>query len=338
MLDIPQFYANRVYSPIYSKQVRSSFFSSVLISVRLWLGELEGLTVQPDLADEALVDAVNKAAGVRLRPVGRAEAGTLGGAIFVGWPDGRPGVVTRFLGTVEEAERTAGVLAHARQCGLPVPRHELVVRVGEDVFMVQERLLGSPPGRMSSAVIDAVVAFNDRFAGLLADRPDVPALALCLDRSGDPYPKHEVLANHSDRSRRILERIRRVGARSPREVAGTDLLHIDLTPPNLLFDEAGGISGIVDWNLGAYRGDRQVALVKTRFELEWSLQAATPDRGSVEAAARLDDVLGERVPADLLQAYWAHRVLYQLHWALQFSPPEVVEWHLAVAEDRLPPL
>ncbi|GAB3413772.1 hypothetical protein GCM10027569_33420 [Flindersiella endophytica] len=260
----------------------------------------------------------------------------MGGAIFVEWPDGRPGVVTRFIGSQGDAERTAGVLAHAHRCGLPVPRHDLVVRVDEDVLMVQERLPGSPPGRMSGAVVDAVVALNDRFAGLLADRPDVPLLALCLDRSGDPYPRHEVLAAHSERSRRILDRIVQVGTRSPRQAGGTDLLHIDLTPPNLLFDDAGRVTGVVDWNLGAYRGDRHLALVKTRFELEWSLQTPNPDRDDVAAAARLDEVLSARVPADLLQAYWAHRVLYQLHWALQFSPPDVVEWHLRVAEERLP--
>lgn len=291
--------------------------------------------MQPEIADEVLVEAVNQAAGVRLHTVGRAEDGTLGGAIFVGWPDGRPAVVTRFLGTVAEAERTASVLEHARRQGLPVPRHELVVKLGEDVLLVQERLPGKPPGRMSSTLIDTIVALNDRFAGVLADRPDVPELPLCLDRSGDPYPRHEVLAVHSDRSRRVLDRIRQVGAEQ--NAAGPDLLHIDLTPPNLLFDDNGEITGVVDWNLGAYRGDRHLALVKTRFELEWSLQTSTPDSDDVAAAARLDDVLEERVPAARLQAYWAHRVLYQLHWALQGAPPEVVEWHLDVAETRLPP-
>jgi len=28
-------------------------------------------------------------------------------------------------------------------------------------------------------------------------------------------------------------------------------------------------------------------------------------------------------------------MLYQLHFALQFAPPDVAEWHLHVAEDRL---
>lgn len=38
---------------------------------------------------------------------------------------------------------------------------------------------------------------------------------------------------------------------------------------------------------------------------------------------------------DVLGPYWAHLMLYQLHFALQFAPPDVAEWHLQVAEERL---
>lgn len=112
------------------------------------------------------------------------------------------------------------------------------------------------------------------------------------------------------------------------------VVHIDLTTPNILFDATGGISGVVDWNLGAHRGDRHLALVKTRFELEWGLHSPTAVE-EVAAAAHLDEILRQRVAPETLRAYWAHRMLYQLHVALQFAPPDVVEWHLEVAEHRL---
>lgn len=291
------------------------------------------MRTEPD--DAALIDAVNRRSGAALQITGRAERGTLGGAIYVCWPDGRHGVVTRFLGTLTEAQRTASVLQHARKCDLPVPRHDLVLAVDRDVIVVQERLPGSPPGRVTPTVIDAIVALNDRFAGVLANRPDVPVLPLCLRHSGDPHPRHEVLARHSDRSRRILEAIRRIGATDPREMTGNDLLHIDLTGPNILFDDTGTITGIVDWNLGAHRGDRHLALVKTRFEEEWGIRASIPDPNAVAAAAHLDDILSDRVPAAALRRYWAHRILYQLYWAIQESPPDVLEWHFELAETRL---
>jgi hypothetical protein len=102
-----------------------------------------------------------------------------------------------------------------------------------------------------------------------------------------------------------------------------------------LFDDNGDITGVVDWNLGAFRGDRHLALVKTRFELEWGLNSPVPDPEERAAAEHLDKFLRQRLAPETLSRYWAHRVLYQLHFALQFAPPDVVDWHLRVAEERL---
>ena len=285
--------------------------------------------------DLATIAMINRAASLNLTFTGRAAQGTLGGAIFVDLDDGGRGVVTRFLGPLAHARQTADVVNHARSCGLPVPRHHRVIAVGGDIFIVQERLPGEPPTMITPAVIDALVEINDRFAHLLAHRSDVPTLPLCLDRSGDPFPRHEVLAEHSGRSRRILNAIKDIGRRHPGELAGDDLLHIDLDLSNILFSADGKITGVVDWNLGAYRGDRHLGLVKTRFEQEWALQGAAPDPVHIAAARHLDDILSERVAPVDLQRYWAHRLLYQLHWVLQCAPTDVVDWHLSVAEDRL---
>lgn len=294
---------------------------------------MSGSSVASKPDDETLIELINNRLGTGLRRTGRSAAGTLGGAVFVEWPDGRPAVITRYLGPMADARRAAEVLNDARALGLPIPRHDHVLQIDDQVLFVQERLPGSP-AEPTPAVIDMIIDLNDRFAGLLADRLDVPALPLCLQHSGDPHPRHEVLAEHSDRSRRILAVIRAIGADAPTTMIGNDLVHIDLTPSNVLLDAAGRLSGVVDWNLGAYRGDRHLALVKTRFELEWSLHGPKPGPAA-EAAARLGDHLRQRVAPDLLRVYWAHRMLYQLHFALQSAPPDVVDWHLQVAEDRL---
>lgn len=65
--------------------------------------------------DRELVSAINRRTGAGLRVLGRAPHGRLGGAVYASWPDGRPAVVTRFLGPLAEAERTAEVLATLRR-------------------------------------------------------------------------------------------------------------------------------------------------------------------------------------------------------------------------------
>ena len=245
------------------------------------LGMTRGLTMPAAPDDEGVVESINAAWGTALTVEGRAEKGTLGGAILVTLLGDRPGVVTRFLGPISEAQRTAQILSEARRRGLPVAEQHLVAPVGEDVFMVQERLPGRPPGLVTPAVITGIILLNERFAHALRFWPEVPGVVLCLSASGDPYPRHEVLAEHSDRSRAILRRIRSIGQGVPEVAAGDDLVHVDLTPDNVLFDDDGGVTGVVDWNLGVYRGDRHLALVKTRFDLR-----VVPAGGSTQRRIR----------------------------------------------------
>lgn len=175
-----------------------------------------------DTRDHEVVSAINRRTRAGLRVVGRAPHGRLGGAIYAQWPGGRPAVVTRFLGSLAEAMGTAEVLAYVRDRGLPVPRHDLVVDLDDGVMFVQERLPSAPPRRLTPARIDALVEINDRFAGALAARPDVPVRLLRLDR-GHPSRRHEVLEAHSPRGRRVLDEILRIGQQEPPEMAGNDL-------------------------------------------------------------------------------------------------------------------
>ena len=140
----------------------------------------EGAQVSGIGDDEAVVGSINKAIGARLSVEGRAEKGTLGGAILVSLDDSRRGVVTRFLGSLTHAQQTAEVLAEVKRDGVPVPDHYSVVPVGDAVFVVQERLPGRPPAVVTPAVVTAITALNERFGHLLPERPDVPHVALCL--------------------------------------------------------------------------------------------------------------------------------------------------------------
>ncbi|GAA1671593.1 hypothetical protein GCM10009830_17020 [Glycomyces endophyticus] len=286
--------------------------------------------------DHQLVSEINRRTNAGLTVTGRSLFGKLGGAIYAEWPDGRPAVVTRFSGSLAEANLTVAILEHVRGQGLPVPRHDLAVELGDGVCFVQERLPSAPPEPLSPARMEAIVAVNDRFANALAARPEVPRPPLCRDRGGSPDPRHATLGGHGPRGRRVLDRIVGITEGAP-EPSGTDLVHIDLSGANVLFDAHGAATAVVDWNMGVFRGDRHFALVQTRFDREWFVRSPDADPVETAAALRLDDLLAERLSPDTLRRYWAHWLLHHLDRAIRSSPPETVDWHLDLAESRLRP-
>lgn len=285
--------------------------------------------------DDAVVSAINHRYGAGLTVTGRSHLGRLGGAIFVEWPDEEPAVVTRFLGSLTEAQHAASILNHLQGKGLPVPRHQLVVELDDGVVFVQQRLRASTPHRLTSARIDALVEINERFADALADKPEVaPALGWC---SGDVHRRCEHIAMHGPRARWIAGDVLRIIMQGPREIGrDADLVHVDLSPANVLFDETDTAFAVVDWNLGVYRGDRHFALVQTRFDREWFVQSGNADPVETAAARHLDDALTEMLPSDTLQFYWAHWFIHHLSKAVRNNyPPHVIDWQLEMAERRL---
>jgi len=281
---------------------------------------------------------INQRAGCGLVHLGDADLGETSGAAYVRWPDGHRSVVTQATVPATRMRQTAGVLEMARHRGLPVPRHELTVELDHGVVaVVQERLPGTHASHVDADVIEALVAVNHRFAGLLADRPDVPIPPLNLSRVGAVDPRHEMVDRYSDRSRRLLRRIREIGAASPAEMTGTDLVHPDFTVPNVLFDDVGRVTGVIDWNNGATRGDRHHALVKLLFDLTWD--AASPAGGhhhvQVHATDRLETLLHQTIAPQLLQLYWAHWTLTMLSWTIPSGDPAAVDIHLQLGERGL---
>jgi len=275
------------------------------------------------------VGRVNEATGGGLVFDGEAGQGETVGAVFVHWPDGRAGVLTRATVDAARVRQTAEILVIARAAGLPVPRYERVVELADGVVLVvQERMLGAPAAVVDERVVDEVVGVNDRFAGLLAGRPDVP-LAAC-----DAAPAldwGEALEHHSPRSRRLLRRLAPLtGAWTGR---ADDVVHPDLTTPNVLFGADGCVSGVVDWNGGAFRGDRHGALVKLLFDSTWD--AACPggsDRVRPAALERLETHLRGSIDADRLQQLWAWHALTMLDWTIRSHDPIGTEVHLALGE------
>lgn len=293
------------------------------------------------MVDEArasgLVNRVNCISGYELEFVGVAAEGVSGGAVFVRWPDGRPGVITYADPPIERVRLTAEVLDLAKARGLPVPTYEFVGEFGDGrIVVVQERLPGDPIGRVDVPLIDDLIALNDRFAGLLTGRTDVPGPQLCLRRSGPDHPRHEALAGHDDRTRRMLARIKAVGESVPDELTGDDLVHPDFARGNVLVDGDGRISGVVDWSSGALRGNRAFALVSLRSDLEWRNYYGNTEWAPQSAVDRLDDVLRTTIEPAVLAACRAHWTLHKAYATILGGADKELDLWLTLGEARLP--
>lgn len=280
-----------------------------------------------------VVLALNERAGCGLDVVGLIEQGQ-SGAAYVKWPDGRDGVVTTAFASIDLMRRTADVLAYVRTLGVPVPAHDFLFDLGDGrVAVVQERLPGSTVKRPDVATVDAIIAVNERFAGLLADRPDIGPPPLSLGRPGDDIPV-DLIEGHSERARRLLDATRSTAG--DRDIVGDDLVHVDLTVGNMLFDSAGRISGVIDWNYGIARGDRHFGVVKLLHTL--SFAAATPHadiRPTEGAIDRIVEFLTSRLDPKTLDRYWAHQTLNMLYASRRWGTDEAFVTYLELGESML---
>jgi len=157
--------------------------------------------------------------------------------VYVRWPDGHECILTQSSACLADLERTGQVLALARSRGVPVPLYELVVPLKDQYVIVQERLPGITVDRIDVQQLEAMLAINERFAGVLTGRSEVPVPELRLH---DPV-WHEPLQRYSDRSREVLAAVGRIDDAG---MTGDDLVHLDFHPENVLFDTDGSITGV----------------------------------------------------------------------------------------------
>jgi hypothetical protein len=274
-----------------------------------------------------LADRLAAQAGVRLEVEGRSSGGQVGAA-YVRWPDGHRSVLTHVpAAALARSHATARNLELVRHAGVPAPRYELVVDLGDGVAIVQELMPGRPPGRIDGDLVEQMLAMNHRLYGVLAGASGIAAVPLYLTESGPGFHLHEPLQAYSARSRRLLGWIREVGHSVPATMAGDDLVHVDYHPGNVLVDEAGTISGIVDWD-GIARGDARFAIVVMRF-------TGPPGQLPADVTDRIDEALTAELTPDELRPYWAALSLRLVDWSIRHFTDEATEAWLDLAESRI---
>jgi hypothetical protein len=264
-----------------------------------------------------ILDRIAEITGVRLLLEGPCPGGEIGAA-YVRWPDGRRGVLS------EGRTRTSPLVDRARAAGVPTARHMLAAHVDGVRVIVQERLPGAPPATLDATVIRQMIEVTDRLAGLLADDPAAQPAELYLTGDGPGFCLHGPLAGYSERTARLLARVRETGAGGSAMI-GDDLVHLDFHPGNVLVDD-GRLTGVVDWG-GACRGDRHFDLVTLRFMLTGLAPHLAP---------LVDDRLAA-ISTRRRRAYWAHMSLRLVDWTIRHHDAARVEHWLTVAESGMLP-
>ena len=264
-----------------------------------------------------------------------AQTGGTSSAAYVRWPDGRECALTRSALSLHWMRRSAALLSMARAEGLPVPRHDLVIEMADGrLAVIQERLPGWPPDWVDASRIEAIVEANSQFAGFLAGRPEGADLPMFLQPGGtSDRVRRRALEMHANRSRRLLRKIEEIERIEVDDVPEDDLVHPDYGLGNVLFDARGEITGIIDWNDGATRGDHRFALLKLGINVE-----AEGDQYGVQPGARrrLDAMLQAMIDPTLLRRYWAQWSLCAVSHAILHGFPVVgIDREIRLGEDRL---
>jgi hypothetical protein len=274
---------------------------------------------------QAVLAGLAAATGVRLTDEGRPPEGQIG-ACYVRWPDGHLSVLTCVPAEHRAwAHQGADLARIARAAGVPAPRYELVAELPDVVAVVQELLPGTAPATVTRPTVESMLELTKRLRGLLAERADLPMASLYLRTDGPGFCLHGPMADYDRRTARLLAEIEAAGAELPERLAGDDLVHFDFHAGNVLVDQAGTVTGLVDWD-GAARAHGALDLMTLRFDLA----RRAPDLGRWVGA-----VLRESASPAVWLGCWAHMSLRLVDWAIrEWTADEVSAWLSVAAEVR----
>ncbi len=267
-----------------------------------------------------------EATGIALTDEGPCPGGQVGAA-YVRWPDGHRSVLTcQPAGNLARVRQEAELLVIGRAHGVPAPRYELTAELPSAIAIIQELLPGKRPVAVDRPIVESMVEMNSRCRGLLAHRagPVMPSLYLCADGPG--FCLHQPLARYDRRTARLLADIEEIGALVPESLGGDDLVHLDFHPENVLVNDEGTVTGVVDWD-GAAAGNGDFDLYTLRFDL--ALRA--PDLGRW-LGVRLRRAMAQ----DVAQACWAHMSLRLVDWSIRHLTAADVQAWLDVAAELRP--
>jgi hypothetical protein len=277
------------------------------------------------------VDLLTHALGQEFALVGRLAGGETG-ATEVRDPGGTRFVLKAELDPDNQLQRREGVrLAELLRttAGWPCPRQQ-AFEVDGCLLVLQEHMPGEPVEYLTDGIVQAVVDMVDRARGRGAATRQrwTDDLVKILVDGGNGYCMHQPLRDHDGRTRELVSRIEDIGRSVvPSDLAGSDLVHADLHPGNLL-QAAHALTAVVDMDY-AQVGDADFDLAT--FALSGLEVPADPG-----VHERLVSVGIDQLPEAKRRAYLAALLLRFLDWPIRRGRPQEVEFWLEQADRFLP--
>jgi Phosphotransferase enzyme family len=252
--------------------------------------------------------------------VGRLPHGESMGAYEVRLADGSDAVLKLFADAVVNLAAATPLTDALRARGYPIPA---IVAAGEldgTRYEVQQRMPGAPMEQATSGHLDAIFELvrTQRDIGLPGRGSWLEDMIASVVDGCVGYCEHGAMLRHSDETRALLERLRRVAAAAgDATVTEADVVHCDFSPLNLLAD-GSRITGVVDWD-GATNGDASFDLVTLAL---YTYDDEVRDTLLAQTAQKTDP--------RVLALYAAHMVLRQVDWSVRNHGDVEVAWFLGI--------
>ncbi len=272
-----------------------------------------------------VVRAVADAGGPRLELVRRLSGGAVG-AWLVRRDDGRERVLTwsppsRAGQPADRLGRSIEMMNLAASAGVPIPRYDMVVALADGgAAILQERVVGITPERVSETLVDELLAIADCRRGLaLGSRFEGEPMPLHLHSDGPGFCLHAPLRTAGPSTAALLESIERTVRPEDDALLGLDVVHFDFHIGNVLVDPNAPdrVVAIVDWG-GAAPGQVELDLAMLAFDLTWRAPGAPQQRVERHLVETADD--------DVFAKVWAHASLRLLDFTVRHFPADIDHW------------
>jgi aminoglycoside phosphotransferase (APT) family kinase protein len=263
---------------------------------------------------------IQQQAGVDLAIVGRLTEGESGawkvrdvdGACFVlkTHPD------SNYLAQFESVQATTDSL---RESGFPIPRHIAHGSRAAGAWQLVEWIPGRSHQPLTASTYRQIIQLNELQRNLAINQNPAwieDMVSSVLDGC-DGYCKVDTLRQHSLRTRNLLRTLQ-FSARNARnvEVNGTDIVHFDFHPGNILVID-GSITGVIDWT-GSCWGDATFDLCTLLFYC-YDVQPWSD--------LLMREILG-RIDTRTLRLYLSHMILRQVDWSIRHHNQSTVDHYL----------